>query len=105
MAICVSRVGGVHRLAGDAALVGIANGWLAHLEARNFSSATVRGYAYDLVCRYRHRGGRLGCGRVDAVCWVTSSPGDRPGRAGLFVRTGRCPRASRPTTSKCSSPI
>ncbi len=50
MGLCVTRVDGVHRLAGDAGLVEIGNGWLAHLEAREFSPATVRGYAYDLVC-------------------------------------------------------
>jgi len=53
MALCVTRVDGVHRLAGDAALVEIGNRWLAHLEAREFSPATVRGYAYDLVCLAR----------------------------------------------------
>ena len=55
MAICVTRMDGVHRLAGDAGLVEIGNRWLAHLEARQFSPATVRGYAYDndLVCLAR----------------------------------------------------
>lgn len=49
MAIRVTRIDGVHRLAGDAGLVAIGNRWLAHLEARQFSAATVRGYAYDVV--------------------------------------------------------
>jgi site-specific recombinase XerD len=53
MSICVSRLDGVHRLAGDAGLVEIGNRWLAHLEARQFSPATVRGYAYDVVCLAR----------------------------------------------------
>jgi integrase/recombinase XerC len=53
MAICVTRVGGFHRLAGDAGLVEIGNRWLAHLEARQFSAATVRGYAFDVVCLAR----------------------------------------------------
>ncbi len=53
MAVCVTRVDGVHRLAGDAGLVEIANRWLAHLEARQFSAATVRGYAFDVVCLAR----------------------------------------------------
>ncbi len=53
MVLCVTRVGEVHRLAGDAGLVEIGNRWLAHLEAREFSPATVRGYAYDLVCLAR----------------------------------------------------
>lgn len=49
MVICVSRIDGVHRLAGDAALVEVGNRWLGHLEARQFSPATVRGYAFDGV--------------------------------------------------------
>lgn len=53
MAICVTRIDGVHRLAGDAALVGIGNRWLGHLAVRQFSPATVRGYAYDLLCLAR----------------------------------------------------
>ncbi len=53
MAICVTRIDGVHRLAGDAGLVEIGNRWLSHLEARQFSAATVRGYAFDVVCLAR----------------------------------------------------
>lgn len=53
MAICVTRVDGVHRLVGDPGLVEIGNRWLVHLKARQFSAATVRGYAYDLVCLAR----------------------------------------------------
>lgn len=53
MAICVTRVDGVHRLEGDAGLVEVGNRWLAHLEVRQFSPATVRGYAYDVVCLAR----------------------------------------------------
>ena len=44
---------GAHRLVGDAGLVGIGNRWLAHLEARNYSAATVRGYAFDVVSLVR----------------------------------------------------
>lgn len=53
MAMCVTRGDGVHRLAGDAGLVEIGNLWLGHLEVRQFSAVTVRGYAYDLVCLAR----------------------------------------------------
>lgn len=53
MVICVTRTDGVHRLAGDVGLVEIGNRWLGHLEVRQFSAATVRGYAYDLVCLAR----------------------------------------------------
>ena len=34
MAICVARVDGVHRLAGDAGLVEIGNRWLGYLAPR-----------------------------------------------------------------------
>ena len=53
MPICVTHEDGVHRLAGDVELVRIANRWLVHLEARQFSPATMRGYAYDVVCLAR----------------------------------------------------
>lgn len=53
MAICVTCADGVHRLIGDVGLIEIGNRWLVHLEARRFSPATVRGYAYDLVCLAR----------------------------------------------------
>jgi site-specific recombinase XerD len=45
----VERRGGRHRLAGSWGGVGAANAFLAHLESRAFSSATVRAYGYDLV--------------------------------------------------------
>ena len=51
--VSVTRIDGVHRLVGDVALVEVGNRWLAHLEARNFSAATVRGYAFDVVCLAR----------------------------------------------------
>lgn len=49
MAVIVIRVDETHRLDGDGGLVEIGNRWLAHLEVRNYSPATVRGYAFDLV--------------------------------------------------------
>jgi integrase/recombinase XerC len=36
-----------------ARLVEFANGWLGHLEARQFSPGTVRSYAFDLLCLAR----------------------------------------------------
>ena len=53
MVVSVTRIDGVHRLVGDVSLVEVGNRWLAHLEARNFSAATVRGYAFDVVCLAR----------------------------------------------------
>lgn len=51
--VAVARVGGSHRLVGDGSLVEFANGWLGHLEARQFSPGTVRSYAFDLLCLAR----------------------------------------------------
>lgn len=45
----VVSVGGAHRLCGEGELVELANAFLAHLGVRDFSPATVRGYAYDLL--------------------------------------------------------
>ena len=49
----VTRVDGGHRLVGEGSLVEFANRWLGHLEVRQFSPATVRAYAFDLVCLAR----------------------------------------------------
>ena len=51
--VAVARVDGSHRLVGDGPLVEFANGWLGHLEARQFSPGTVRSYAFDLLCLAR----------------------------------------------------
>src|SRR5829696_6467555 len=51
--VAVARVDGSHRLEGDGSLVGFANRWLAHLEARQFAPGTIRGYAFDLLCLAR----------------------------------------------------
>lgn len=91
MAICVSRVDGVHRLVGDAGLVEIGNRWLAHLEVRQFSPATVRGYAYDLVClaRFLDDAGIAWAGLVpsDVFDWLEWQSRPRPGQAKV-VRLG-----------------
>jgi len=49
MGVRVERRDGSHRLAGDWAGRDAANAFLGHLEARAFSPATVRAYAYDLL--------------------------------------------------------
>jgi integrase/recombinase XerC len=51
--VAVARVDGSHRLVGGGPLVEFANGWLGHLEARQFSLGTVRSYAFDLLCLAR----------------------------------------------------
>jgi len=51
--VAVVRVDGSHRLVGDDTIVGFANRWFGHLEARQFSLGTVRAYAFDLLCLAR----------------------------------------------------
>lgn len=48
--VSVERRDGTHRLVGPWPGVEAGNRFLAHLETRRFSSATVRAYAFDLVC-------------------------------------------------------
>lgn len=59
MGLMVVVVDGSHRLAGDGVVVDLANRWLAHLEARDFSSRTVRAYAFDVLnfARFLDRSG------------------------------------------------
>ncbi len=47
--LVVVRPDGSHRLEGSWADVEMANAFLAHLEVRGFSPATVRAYAFDLL--------------------------------------------------------
>ncbi|MFV0307844.1 MAG: tyrosine-type recombinase/integrase, partial [Desertimonas sp.] len=69
MAVTVTRVDGTHQLDGGSGVVGIGNRWLVHLEARNRSPATVRGYALDLVSLGRF----LEHARID---WTELVPAD-----------------------------
>lgn len=91
MAICVTSVDGVHRLEGDVGLVEIGNRWLAHLEVRQFSPATVRGYAYDLVCLARFLGDAgIAWDELvpsDVFDWLEWQSRPRPG-TGKVVRLG-----------------
>lgn len=48
--VSVERRDATHRLVGSWAGVEAGNGFLTHLETRRFSPATVRAYAFDLVC-------------------------------------------------------
>ena len=59
MGLRVDVVGGCHRLVGDGAVVELANRWLAHLDAREFSPRTVRAYAFDVLnfARFLDHGG------------------------------------------------
>lgn len=49
MGVAVVRTDEGHRLLGDGPITAVANRYLAHLRARSFSPATVRGYAFDLL--------------------------------------------------------
>src|SRR5215472_18590014 len=53
MTVAVKRCGGSHRLEGTWAGTELANAFLSHLEIRRFSPATVRAYAFDMVCLAR----------------------------------------------------
>src|SRR5215510_3758303 len=53
MTAAVRRVDGSHRLDGTWAGTESANAFLSHLEIRRFSPATVRAYAFDIVCLAR----------------------------------------------------
>jgi integrase/recombinase XerC len=67
--VAVVCVDGSHRLVGDDAMVEFANRWLGHLEGRQFSLGTVRGYAFDLLCLARFFG-RAG------IDWRAATPTD-----------------------------
>jgi integrase/recombinase XerC len=49
MVVSVVRSESSHRLAGEGPVVDAANRFLGHLEARRYSPATVRAYAFDLL--------------------------------------------------------
>lgn len=53
MTVAVKHVDGSHRLEGSWAGTELANAFLCHLQTRRFSPATVRAYAFDLVCLAR----------------------------------------------------
>lgn len=83
MTAVVGRDGG-HRLAGTWVAVEAANAFLAHLESRGFSPATVRAYAFDLVnfARFLEERG-IDVGGVvptDVFDWVDWQSVRRPGR-------------------------
>lgn len=68
MDLRVERTETGHELAGDWAEVGVVNAFLRHLAGRNFSPATVRAYAYDLLGFARFLTGRgLSLAQVVAV--------------------------------------
>ena len=94
MTVVVKRIGGSHRLEGTWAGAGLANAILSHLEARRFSPATVRAYAFDVVCLSRFLEERdidlSDLVPTDVFDWVDwqSSP-QRRGDAVVSISAGR----------------
>lgn len=89
MAVRVEVVGGRFRVSGGWEGAGAANAFLAHLEARRFSPATVRAYAFDLVnfARFLASVG-LGVAAVsplDVFAWVDWQGARRQPVAGKVV--------------------
>jgi integrase/recombinase XerC len=86
MTVAVKRSNGSHRLDGTWAGTGSANAFLSHLEARRFSPATVRAYAFDIVCLARFLEDRgIGLGDLvptDVFDWIDwqSLPRRRDGK-------------------------
>ncbi len=94
MDLRVDRVEGGHRLAGEWEGVPQANVFLGHLAGRHFSPATVRAYAYDLLCFARFlnaRGLGLGTvGPVDIFDWIDAQMGTGA-KARAIRRAGAAP--------------
>ena len=97
----VVRCDGGHRLTGRWAGVDAANAFLAHLESRAFSPATVRAYAFDLVnfARFLHERS-IDVGDVvptDVFDWIDWQAVRRPGQQGKVVAITSC-RGSAPAS-------
>ena len=86
MTVAVRRSDGSHRLEGTWAGTESANAFLSHLETRRFSPATVRAYAFDIVCLARFLEERgIGLGDLvptDVFDWIDwqSLPRRRDGK-------------------------
>ena len=93
------RSGAGHRLVGDSGVVDAANRFLSHLEARQYSPATVRAYAFDLVNFGRFLDDRrLGLGEVrptdlfDYLQWQQSrGRGGKSQQVVVLARPGVAP--------------
>jgi integrase/recombinase XerC len=95
MTVAVRLVDGSHRLVGTWPGVEVANAFLAHLQTRRFSAATVRAYAFDVLCLARfleeRRIGLDGVVPTDFFDWVDwQSLSRRRGRGTVVpIRAGR----------------
>ena len=100
MTVAVKRSDGSHRLDGTWAGTEPANAFLSHLEARRFSPATVRAYAFDIVCLARFLEERgIGLGDLvptDVFDWIDwqSVPRRRDGKV-VPIGAGRVRRPRR----------
>ena len=97
----VARLEGGHRLTGAWAGVDAANVFLADLETRAFSPATVRAYAFDLVnfARFLDQRGIVDVADVvptDIFDWIDWQSVRRPHRDKVVAITGR--RGSAPAS-------
>ncbi len=99
MSIAVVKAAGSHRLQGDWEGVEVANGYSGHLQARAFSPAMLRAYAFDLMCFGRFCAARrlrlAAVAPTDIFEWVVfqikapAAPGQRVvplGRRGTATR-------------------
>jgi integrase/recombinase XerC len=98
--VAVERCDGGHRLAGSWAGVDAANAFLAHLESRAFSPATVRAYAFDLLnfARFLHER-RIDVDAVvptDLFDWIDWQAVRRPNPDRVVAITA--PRGAAPAT-------
>lgn len=99
MALAVERVGGSYRLSGMWPGTASANKFLAHLESRAFSVATIRAYAYDLLNFARFLTERhIALGDVcpsDIFDWVDWQSVRRPGTGKVVpISAGRSSAAA-----------
>lgn len=90
MGLMVKLVEGGYRVSGDASIVPVANRWLAHLEAREFSPRTVRAYAFDVLnfARFLDDGG-IAWGEVvatDVFDWLAWQRDPAPSAGRKVVR-------------------
>src|SRR6266545_3377102 len=121
MTVVVEYGAGSHRLIGSWPGVAVANAFLAHLQTRRFSPATVRAYAFDVVCLARFlEERRIALGAVvptDIFDWVDwQSRGGRRGggtvvpmhagrgAGGWCARNAGCPSRWTRLTCRCSWP-
>jgi integrase/recombinase XerC len=98
--VAVERRDDGHRLTGSWAGVDAANAFLAHLESRAFSPATVRAYAFDLVNLARFLEERdigvIGVVPTDVFDWIDWQSARRPGPDKVVAITAR--RSSAPAS-------